>query len=204
MSTREFNVCKNCRSAEYCIFHRWSQPVPIWHENTVDGNWEVYVALQRRCNVLVTVSRKEGARAHQYYINPNYAGCPKCDISTSWQQTSLPPETNIALSKQTAWARQRSPICWVTLTCKLVLEMGPGDLPAVKVWTSIKGQLGSGPNQQPKPLPLGGPNQDPYLSTHGFCPIWVDPVVPISGSTCPVSLLIITFRYVTVNHKILA
>jgi hypothetical protein len=40
---------------------------------------------------------------------------------------------------------------------------------------------------KPDPLTLCGPNLDQYLSTHRFCLVWLDPLVPISGSAFPVS-----------------
>jgi len=48
---------------------------------------------------------------------------------------------------------------------------------------------GSGTTEQPHLLTLGGPNPEPYLSTRGFCPVCLDPSVPISGSAFQVSHL---------------
>jgi hypothetical protein len=71
----------------------------------------------------------------------------------------------------------------------LVLATGPGNPPAVRVWTAKTGRFGSRPVQKPDPLTLGGPNPDPYPSTRGFRRVWLDPSVPISGSAFRVSHL---------------
>jgi len=49
----------------------------------------------------------------------------------------------------------------ITSCSQVVLAMGPGDPPAVRVWTAKTGRLGSRPVQKPDPLTLGGPNPDP-------------------------------------------
>jgi hypothetical protein len=66
--------------------------------------------------------------------------------------------------------------------CWLVLVTGPGNPPAVQVWTAKTGRFGSRLGQKPNPLTLGGPYSDPYPATRGFCRIWLDLSVPISGS----------------------
>jgi len=71
----------------------------------------------------------------------------------------------------------------------LVLATGPGNPPAVRVWTAKTGQFGSRPVQQPDLLTLGGPNPDPYPSTRGFRQVWLDLSAPISGSAFRVSHL---------------
>jgi hypothetical protein len=76
-----------------------------------------------------------------------------------------------------------------------VVAMGPGNLPLVR--------FGSNPIQIPDPLQHGGPNLDPYRSTSGFCQTWLDPSVPISGSSFLVFLFMVTFRYPIANRKIL-
>ena len=48
---------------------------------------------------------------------------------------------------------------------------------------------GSATAKQPDPLTLGVPQPDPYPPTCGFCPVWLDPSVPISGSAFRVSHL---------------
>jgi len=50
----------------------------------------------------------------------------------------------------------------------VVLAMGLGNLPAVRIWTTKIGLFGSRPVQKPDPLPVGRPNPDLYPSTHGF------------------------------------
>jgi len=71
----------------------------------------------------------------------------------------------------------------------LVLATGPGDPPAVQVWTAKTGRFGSRTVQKPNPLNLGGPILHPYPSTRGFRRVWLDPSVPISGSAFRVSYL---------------
>ena len=73
----------------------------------------------------------------------------------------------------------------------LVLATGPGNRPAVRVWTAKTGQFGSTPGQKTDPLTLRGPktDPDPYPSTRGFRRVWLDPSVPILGSACRVSHL---------------
>jgi hypothetical protein len=62
-----------------------------------------------------------------------------------------------------------------------VLVTGPGNPPAVWVWTAKIGWFSFRPVQKSDPVNLGGPNPDPYLSTHGFRQVCLDPSVPISG-----------------------
>ena len=68
--------------------------------------------------------------------------------------------------------------------------MGPGNPPAVWVWTRKTVQFGSKPVQKPDPLLLGGPSPDPYPLTRGFCLVWLDPSFPISASAFRVFLLL--------------
>jgi hypothetical protein len=85
---------------------------------------------------------------------------------------------------------------------EVVLATGPGNPPAVRVRTGKTVRFGSRTVQKPDPQRLGGPNPDPYLSTRGFCRVWLDPSVPISGSVFRVFLFMVAFRYPTVNRKI--
>jgi hypothetical protein len=71
--------------------------------------------------------------------------------------------------------------------CPLVLATGPGNPPAVQVWTPKTGRFGSRIILKPDLQTLGGPNPDPYPSTHGFDGVWLDPSVLISGSVYRVS-----------------
>jgi len=95
---------------------------------------------------------------------------------------------------------------------QLVLAMGPGNPPAVRVWTAKTGRFGSRTGQKPDPQTLGGANPDTYPSTCGFRQVWLDPSVPISCSAFRVShlwshsdmrLLIIKYWtwYVTVRFR---
>jgi hypothetical protein len=94
----------------------------------------------------------------------------------------------------------------------IVLATGPGNPPAVRVWTAKTGWFGSRTGQKPDPQTLGGPNPDPYPSTRVFCRVWLDPSGPISGSAFRVShlwshsdmrLLIVKFWpwYITVRFR---
>jgi hypothetical protein len=89
------------------------------------------------------------------------------------------------------------------LASMLVLATGPGNPPAVRVRTAKTVRFGSKPVQKPDPLHLGGSNPDPYPSTRGFCRVWLDPSVPISGSGIRVILFMVAFRYPIANRKIL-
>jgi len=84
----------------------------------------------------------------------------------------------------------------------LVLATGPGNLPAVWIWTTAIGWFSSRPVQKPDPLSLGGANLDTYLSTNGFCSVWLDLLYRISGFVFRVSLFIVAFRYATNKCKI--
>jgi hypothetical protein len=71
----------------------------------------------------------------------------------------------------------------------IVLATGPGNPPAVRVWTAKTGWFRSRTGLKPDPQTLGGPNPDPYPSTRGFHRVWLDRSVPISGSAFRVSHL---------------
>jgi hypothetical protein len=51
----------------------------------------------------------------------------------------------------------------------IMLPMGPGSFPVVRVWTRKTVQFGSRPVQTPDPLLHGGRNLDPYPSTRRIC-----------------------------------
>jgi hypothetical protein len=84
-----------------------------------------------------------------------------------------------------------------------VLATGPGNPPAVRVWAAKTGWFGSRPGQKPDLLTLGGLNLYPYSTTRSFWGVWLDLSFPISGSAFRVSNFMVTFRYATVNRKIL-
>jgi hypothetical protein len=85
---------------------------------------------------------------------------------------------------------------------RLVLATGPGNPPAVRVWTGKTVQFRSSTVQYPDLVLLGGQNPYLYPSTRGFCLVWLDPSVPASGSPFRVVLFIVTVTYVTVMCKI--
>jgi len=89
------------------------------------------------------------------------------------------------------------------LAAWVVLATGPGNPPAVRVWTGKMVRFGSRPVQKPDPELLGGPNPYSYPSTRGFCRVWLDPSVPVSGSPFRVFLFMVAIIYVTVMCKIL-
>jgi len=85
----------------------------------------------------------------------------------------------------------------------LVLATGPGIPPAVQVRTRKTVLFGSRTVQKPAAHHLGGPNQDLYPTTWGFCRAWLNLLVAISGSVFRVFLFMVAFRFPTVNRKIL-
>ena len=84
----------------------------------------------------------------------------------------------------------------------LVLATDPGNPPAVRVWTGKTVRFGSRTVQKPDPELLGGPNPYPYPSTRGFCRVWLDPSVAVSGSPILVVLYMVAVKNVTVMCKI--
>jgi len=85
----------------------------------------------------------------------------------------------------------------------IVIATGPGDSPAVLVWTRQMVQFSFRTVQKPDLQLLGRPNLYLYQLTRGFCRIRLDPSVPISGSYFRDFLFMVTFRYSTVMCKIL-
>jgi len=85
----------------------------------------------------------------------------------------------------------------------VVLATGPGNPTAVRVQTGRTVPFGSRTVQKPDAQGPGGPNPDPFPSTFGFCRVWLDASVPISGSVFRVVLFMVAFRYPTANRKIL-
>jgi len=91
--------------------------------------------------------------------------------------------------------RRRTADCGCVWTTELsiepwvVLATGPGNPPAVRVWTAKMGRFGSRTIQKPDLQTLGGPNPDLYPSTRGLRRVWQDRSVPISGSAFQVSHL---------------
>jgi hypothetical protein len=67
-------------------------------------------------------------------------------------------------------------------TSSVVLAMGPGNLPAVRVGTRNTVWSGFRTVQKPDLLDISGPNPNPYPSTCEFCWVWLHLLVPISGS----------------------
>jgi len=75
------------------------------------------------------------------------------------------------------WKEDDEPIWGI-----VVLATDPDNLPAVEVWLAAMGRFGSRPVQKSDVLTLGGSKPDTYLSTNGFCRVWVDLLVLISRS----------------------
>jgi hypothetical protein len=92
-----------------------------------------------------------------------------------------------------------TPSCFIILY--IVLAPCQGTPKGVLGWTRKIVPFGSRPDQNPDPLYLGGPKPDPYLTTHGFCQVWLDPLGPIPVSGCLVFPLMVAFRYPTANCK---
>jgi len=86
---------------------------------------------------------------------------------------------------------------------QLVIPTGQGLPPAVGVLTGRTVLFSSGTVLTPDPLLLGGPNPVPYPSNRGFHHVWLDPSGPISGYAFGIFIFMVTFRYPTVNCKIL-
>ena len=85
----------------------------------------------------------------------------------------------------------------------LVLATGPGNPAAVRIRTGKTVRFGSRPVQKPDPELFGGPNPYPYSSIRGFCRVWQDPSVPVSGSPIRVCLFMVAVIYISVMWKIL-
>jgi len=99
-------------------------------------------------------------------------------------------------------------MCYLCLTImqfhlSLALATGPGNTPAVWVWTSRMVQFDSRTIQKPDPLLHGGQNPAPYPSPRRFCQAWLDRSSPITRSAFRVFLFRVAFSYHTVNCKIL-
>ena len=88
------------------------------------------------------------------------------------------------------------------LCMDIVLAMGLGNPPVVRVGTGNMVRFGSGPGQKPDPELLGGPNPYSNLSTCVFCRVGLDPSVPVSGSPFRVFLFMVAVRYFIVMCKI--
>jgi len=63
--------------------------------------------------------------------------------------------------------------------------------------------VGSRPVQKPDPWSLGGAIPDLHPSNCGFCRVWLNLSLPMSGSAFRVFLFMVAFRYATVHCKIL-
>jgi len=85
-----------------------------------------------------------------------------------------------------------------------MLATGPGNLLQLRIWTAKTGWFRSGPVQKPDPVTLGSSNTDLYTSARRLHELCTDPSIHISGSAFRVSLMIVAFRYATVNRKISA
>ena len=72
-----------------------------------------------------------------------------------------------------------------------MLATGPGNAPAVRIWTGNMVWFIPRPVQNLNLQILGRPNPYPYPSTHGFCWVWLYPSVPISSSCFLVFLFMV-------------
>lgn len=94
----------------------------------------------------------------------------------------------------------------VGLACgaiSVVLAMGHGNQPAVRVWTAKTVQFCFVPIHIPDALLIGGPILYHYPSTSRFCSVRLHTSVPIHSSGFRVFLFMVAFRYVTAICKIL-
>jgi hypothetical protein len=91
----------------------------------------------------------------------------------------------------------------VTDTPSSVLPTGHGYSRAFRVWTGQIIWTSSRLVHKPHPLLLGSPIPNVYQSIPSICQVWLVPSVPISGSCVQVYSSVVTFRYLTVNRKIL-
>jgi len=89
---------------------------------------------------------------------------------------------------------------WTGLS--VVIAMGPGNPPAVRVRGPKTVRFGSRTVLKPDPLSLGGPNLDPYPSNRGFFP-GLPRLVGSNPRFCVSSLLfMVSLGYLTANRKI--
>jgi len=86
----------------------------------------------------------------------------------------------------------------------IVLATGPGNQPAVGVWTGQTVLFASRNAQKRDLLVVGGPNPAPYPSTIAFCWVWLDTSGPTTGFPFRVVPFLVAFRYQDVNREILA
>jgi len=114
-----------------------------------------------------------------YYVVQNVMWC----LITVWYHIEPGKEVNYTAKSNLNSATT------IYLHSHLMLAMGPGNLPAVRVWTAKSGRFGSRPIQRPNPLTLGGPNPNTDPSTRRFHRVWLAPLVPISGCAFQVSHL---------------
>jgi hypothetical protein len=84
----------------------------------------------------------------------------------------------------------------------VVFATDPGNQPAVQVETAKTVWFGSQPVRKPDHLHHGGPNSDPYLSTHGSNRLWLDQSATISGARLWVVGFMVAFRYPIAIGKI--
>ena len=78
--------------------------------------------------------------------------------------------------------------------------MGPGNWPAVRVWTGNTVRFDCRNVRKPDMLLHGGPNLVQNPSTDEFRRVWLDPSGPISGFAFRVALSMVAFRFPTVNR----
>jgi hypothetical protein len=79
---------------------------------------------------------------------------------------------------------------------------GPGIPPAVRVSIGNTVLFSSRLVKKPNPEVLAGPNPETDPSTPGFCRVWLDLSVPVSGSHFRVFLFMVVVKYIAVICKI--
>jgi hypothetical protein len=94
------------------------------------------------------------------------------------------------------------PLNGSTKSLGIVLTTGSDNSPAVQVSTTKIIRFCSEHVEKPNSLLLGGPDHEPYLFARGFCPVWLDRLVPLSGFVFRVSQFLMTFRYAAANCTI--
>jgi len=150
---------------------------PLWQETMLKTQ------RQPVCKSLKIWEMLKKRDQHPESLKQHLTRC--CTLSeTVWGILPVPMMKRIAKARQmpnkiqswAAWAKMANLVGrWV------VLGMGQGIPPAVRVGTGKTVQFGSGTVQKPDPLLPGSPCPAQHPSTHGFRRVWLYPSGPISG-----------------------